>query len=168
MMNKYNLITVKNHNVELNFNNYTIFKNHNYENLFLQIAKITKAVLGILTNWEVNVSFVNPNMAQKYNVQYRHKKYIPDVLAFPLKISDKLAAALKSNVLGDIVLCPEQIKKQSISKKSSFSKEIALMFAHGLLHILGYDHLTTADYNTMHNLEALILRNMELELKNYE
>ena len=42
------------------------------------------------------------------------------------------------------------------------------MFAHGLLHILGYDHLKTADYNTMHNLETLILRNMELELKNYE
>ncbi len=80
---------------------------------------------------EISVALLYPEEIKKLNKLYRQKNKVTDVLSFNL--ADK-------NILGEIVICLEQAKKQAKEKKTSLQAELKLLLAHGTLHLLGYDH----------------------------
>ncbi len=80
---------------------------------------------------EISVALLHPEEIKKLNKLYRQKNKVTDVLSFNL--DDK-------NILGEIVICLEQAKKQAKEKKISLQAELKLLLAHGTLHLLGYDH----------------------------
>ena len=65
------------------------------------------------------------------NLQFRKKNYATDVLSFE---------SADPECLGELVLCPEVLKRQAGEHKLSFKMELTYMFIHGVLHLLGYDH----------------------------
>jgi probable rRNA maturation factor len=80
---------------------------------------------------EISIAILSPVEIKKLNKIYRQKNKVTDVLSFNLD-DDK--------ILGEIVICLEQAKKQAIEKKVSLQSELRLLVVHGILHLLGYDH----------------------------
>lgn len=80
---------------------------------------------------ELSIIFLDTPAAKKLNFSYRKKDYATDVLSF----------ATEDGVgLGELVICPQVIKRQAKEHSLSFNEECAYMVLHGILHLLGYDH----------------------------
>lgn len=80
---------------------------------------------------EISVVYLDPPAARQLNSQYRQKDYATDVLSFGDKSTD---------ALGELVICPQVLKKQAKEHGLSYQQELAYMLLHGVLHLLGYDH----------------------------
>ena len=80
---------------------------------------------------EISIALLSPLEIKKLNKIYRQKNKVTDVLSFNLD---------DEKILGEIVICLEQAKKQAKEKKISLQAELKLLVVHGTLHLLGYDH----------------------------
>jgi len=97
------------------------------ENLFNQEFECEK---------EVSVIFVNSEEIHEMNKQYRDIDRPTDVLSFEEHEED---------YLGEIFICEEKVYEQAISYDHSNEREFAFLLTHGLLHLLGYDHIEKDD-----------------------
>ncbi len=88
---------------------------------------------------------------KKLNNKFRKKNKTTDVLSFPIKIQNK-----NRLYVGDIALSYEIIKHRS--KETNFFLEFDKMWIHGYLHLIGYDHKKTKDFQKMLRKEKLILK----------
>jgi len=80
---------------------------------------------------EISVALLSPEEIKQLNKIYRKKDKVTDVLSFNLD---------DQKILGEIVICLAQAKKQALEKKTSLQSELKLLVTHGTLHLLGYDH----------------------------
>ncbi|MEK6774441.1 MAG: rRNA maturation RNase YbeY [Bdellovibrionota bacterium] len=80
---------------------------------------------------ELSVVFLDEKDAKRINWQYRSKDYPTDVLSFETDDPD---------AIGELVMCPQVLKKQATDNKLTYENEITRMIVHGVLHLLGYDH----------------------------
>ena len=85
---------------------------------------------------DITIVFLNEKEAKKCNVKYRGKKYATDVLSF--------VNVNRNSGMGELVLCSQVLKKQAKEHKISFQSEIVYLVIHGFLHLLGYEHETSA------------------------
>lgn len=83
------------------------------------------------------------------NRRWRGKDHATNVLAFPLE-EDSVAAHIP---LGDIVICPPVVQKEALDQEKPFIDRMAHMFVHGMLHLLGHDHESSGEAQTMEALE---------------
>ncbi len=90
------------------------------------------AILG--KSYTLSVAFVGTAQAQKLNVAYRKKTYVPNVLSFPLDEKN-----------GEIVICPKIAYPEAKDFNLSKDGYIAFLFIHGLLHLKGHDHGDTME-----------------------
>lgn len=79
----------------------------------------------------ISLALINKKEIKELNRVYRNKDSITDVLSFNLDTKE---------VLGEIVICLDQAKKQAKEKKNSIKAELKLLTIHGILHLLGYNH----------------------------
>jgi len=86
-----------------------------------------------LTNRDIELIFVDNKEMQELNKNFRQVDKTTDVLSFPLDFMDGLP-------LGSLVINIQMAKEKSKELKHTLDDEISLMFIHGLLHLLGYDH----------------------------
>lgn len=124
------------------------------------------------SNYEVSVTFVDNEEIRKINRDYRNIDTPTDVLSFPMidyksnsKPNDVENMDLDSGeiVLGDIVISLERAHEQSIDYGHSFQREIAFLMVHGMLHLLGYDHMEENDRKKMRAEEEKILSVLNME-----
>lgn len=87
---------------------------------------------------EISVLFCDDTLIQDLNRTYRRKNAPTDVLSFPQEDPGLPGA----QVLGDIVISLETVERQCDSDHLAMVEEVRLLFCHGLLHLLGYDHAT--------------------------
>lgn len=103
----------------------------------------------ISENKELSITFVNDEEIRAINKAYRQKDEPTDVISFALLETDEDEVIIKDKnlpvMLGDIIISVDKIKQQSISYGHSFKRELGFLVAHGLLHLLGYNHLTKSD-----------------------
>jgi probable rRNA maturation factor len=113
-----------------------------------------KFVLGLLDRQssEVSVRIVDEDEIAALNGQYRGLGNATNVLSFPAGISVE-----KVEFLGDIVICSKVVKRESYEYGKGFSERYAHMLIHGLLHLLGYDHIEEAARARMEELETDLL-----------
>jgi probable rRNA maturation factor len=105
------------------------------------LKKIAKKVLEGENKKEAQISLalVGQERMRKLNKRYLKKNRVTDVLAFgknqkfPIVPENKLW-------LGEIVICPREVKKNAKKFGQSFKKELSLCLIHGILHLLGYNH----------------------------
>ncbi len=107
---------------------------------YQSLAALTYKICKLEINKEISLSFCSAEEIQKLNCQYRAKDYVTDVLSFPAAID-----GVDLPVLGDIVICAAQAEKQAEELGHSLERELAFLFVHGLLHLLGYDHEVSED-----------------------
>ncbi|MDP2930011.1 MAG: rRNA maturation RNase YbeY [bacterium] len=79
----------------------------------------------------LTIVFLNAGEIKKLNLKYRRKNCPTDVLSFGSKEQD---------YLGEVIICPEEVRKNAKENKIVFKKEMTRVLIHGLLHLLGYDH----------------------------
>ena len=103
---------------------------------------------------EISIFLTNNEKMRQLNLRFRKKNKPTDVLSFPINIVKK-----KVGYLGDIAISYEIVNKRS--KKSNFNYEFDKMWVHGYLHLLGYDHKKTREFEKMHKLEKKILNYIE-------
>jgi probable rRNA maturation factor len=90
-------------------------------------------------NLELSVAFVNKNKIKELNKKYRGKDRPTNVLSFnQLEFIGKKSKAKK--MLGEIIICPQEVKKNATKLKMSFEEEMINCLIHGILHLIGYDH----------------------------
>ncbi|MDR9770903.1 rRNA maturation RNase YbeY [Acetomicrobium sp.] len=113
---------------------------------------------------EVSLTFVEPDEMLELNEQYRGIDEPTDVLSFPLWEEEDGRFLLPSKdwdevALGDIVICPRVVIDFARASEKELEEEIVLIYIHGLLHLLGYDHTTEEQ-------EAIMWKKQE-KYKNY-
>lgn len=92
-----------------------------------------------LEEHSVNICFVDePSMIELHH-QFKKEKKVTDVLSFPVPEVESNFEHTK-NMLGDVVICVPKAAQQALEYGHSLQEEIAVLCAHGLFHLLGYDH----------------------------
>ncbi len=102
-----------------------------------------------LDNVIFNIIVVDKDTIHSINKQYRGIDRETDVISFALE-DDKIVKEPDSiRVLGDIYICLDKVKEQSVEYCHSFKREFTFLAVHGLLHLLGYDHMKKEEEKVM-------------------
>lgn len=109
-----------------------------------------------LENCLFNVILVDGVTIKNINKEYRNIDKETDVISFALE-DDKSFIKTDYRILGDIYICLNKAKSQSIQYGHSFIRELSFLTIHGLLHLLGYDHMNKEDEKIMFKLQEMIL-----------
>jgi probable rRNA maturation factor len=109
-----------------------------------EILRRIDAMIALLQLQDNEVSFVltDNKSIHKLNKIYRNKDRPTDVLAFAMREGD--FAELAGAALGDVIVSVEAARKQARERGASVLEEVTMLLAHGLLHLLGWDHETPA------------------------
>ncbi len=103
-----------------------------------------------------NIIFVEDDEIHNLNKNYRNVDRVTDVISFALEDNDDIGYG-DIRMLGDIYICIPQMKRQAVEYGHSEKRELSFLAVHGLLHLLGYDHMTKEDEEVMFGLQELIL-----------
>jgi probable rRNA maturation factor len=105
------------------------------------VRKLAEAMLCALSleASELSVLLTNDATIHELNLQHRQKDRPTDVLAFPL---DERGEDPERRWLGDVVISIDTALRQATSRKRELVLEVRFLLAHGLLHLIGYDHDT--------------------------
>ena len=133
------------------------------------LARHALAAQGVSERAEVGVTAVDRDRIAELNLAYRAKEGATDVLSFPIDGSDEPEPAGYAGdarpplLLGDIVICPSVAAETAIAHGVDYGAEIDLLVVHGVLHLLGYDHVDPDEADAMEALERRILESFEYE-----
>ena len=103
----------------------------------------------------VTIRIVDEDEIQQLNSQYRNKNQTTNVLSFPMELPDFIE--LNPKPLGEIVICRQVIAREAKIQNKLPEHHWAHMVIHGLLHLLGYDHIVDIDAQVMETLETRLL-----------
>ncbi|MHA3845642.1 rRNA maturation RNase YbeY [Mycoplasma sp. VS276A1] len=110
-----------------------------YKDEMEQIVKNLKEYFGIEKPVLLDVTIVSPKKIRELNAEYRGKDYVTDILSFDFGFDD-FAENMPFLHLGELVICWEKVEKQAEEFGHSVRREFCYLFAHGLVHLMGYDH----------------------------
>lgn len=109
-----------------------------------------------LKNVIFNVITVNNKKIHEINKKYRKIDKPTDVISFALEDSKENFTS-KIRMLGDIYISYEKVKSQALEYNHSLVRELCFLAIHGLLHLLGYDHMKKEDEIRMFELQKELL-----------
>ena len=109
-----------------------------------------------LNNCYFNIIFVDNDYIQKLNKQYRGIDKVTDVISFALEDA-KDDINIDIRMFGDIYICYDRAEEQAKSFNHSTLEEIEFLITHGLLHLLGYDHMNENDEKIMFDKQYSLL-----------
>ena len=147
-------------NVEINCKSWhkkiKIPKKYFYKKLS-KISKTVKFFKG--KNITFTILLTNSLNMKKLNKKFRNLNKPTDVLSFPFfSLNDLKSNKEKNFYIGDIAISYEIISSRS--KKNNFFNEFDKVWIHGLLHLLGYDHIKNKEYFKMNSIEKKILNSI--------
>lgn len=102
----------------------------------------TRLLRELQVDAELSVALVNDTEMQKLNAAYRFTSRPTDVLAFPLN-ADSVRKE-QPNLLGDVVISLDTAARQAATQRIPVADEVLTLLVHGVLHLLGYEHETSA------------------------
>lgn len=108
-------------------------------------------------NLEFNVIIINNEEIHKINKEYRGIDRPTDVISFALEDYKDIKYENDYRVLGDIYISIDKVSEQAKEYGHSEKRELAFLAVHGLLHLLGYDHMEKEDEKVMFSKQELIL-----------
>ena len=127
------------------------------------IKKVLEHGLDKLKTGDVtfNIIFVNNDYIHELNKNYRNIDRETDVITFALE--DDKTFNPEERILGDIYISIDKAKSQSEEYGHSLIRELCFLSVHGMLHLLGYDHMEKEDERVMFNLQEEILDEMGIK-----
>ena len=138
-------------------NNYEITDNGLYKDYDYLYDVINAALEHENVNNAIfSVVFVGDEEIHEMNREYRGVDRVTDVISFAFEDNNDLVYN-DMRMLGDIFICIPQMKRQATEYGHSEKRELAFLAVHGILHLLGYDHMNEEDEKVMFALQELIL-----------
>ena len=120
----------------------------------LEHEKVNNAIFSVI--------FVGNEEIQNLNKEYRGIDRVTDVISFALEDNNDIIID-EIRVLGDIYICIPRMKEQAVSYGHSEKRELSFLAVHGLLHLLGYDHMNKEDEEEMFKLQEMILNDKDIK-----
>ena len=115
-----------------------------------------------LEKCEFNIIIVDNEKIHKINKEYRNVDRETDVISFAFEeVQDIKYDDIR--FLGEIYICYDRCKEQAIEYGHSIERELCYLCVHGLLHLLGYDHMNEEDKKVMRTLEEEILSEYDIK-----
>ena len=132
-----------------------------YEKIYQELLERTLKHLSLNFDPYISVTIVSNDYIHEINRTYRHKDAPTDVISFAFLDGnperDNLFHSGQMVVLGEIYISIDKAKEQALSYGHSLDRELKFLFVHGLLHLLGYDHMNEEDEKVMFRLQDEIL-----------
>jgi probable rRNA maturation factor len=126
------------------------------ENERTSIARAAEAALKAEhRDGDLTIVVDSPERIQTLNREYRNVDRVTDVLTFPAWEGEISLSA--DGYLGDIMICYERAVEQAKEYGHSLERELSFLAVHGVLHLLGYDHMTEPDEIRMRERQTAIL-----------
>jgi len=124
-----------------------------------RLAAFLLPLVRVADDCELCITIVDEPRMEELHLQWMDLPDATDVLSFPM---DELRSAgvdeeFPSGILGDIVLCPNFARQQALEAGRTLDGELAFLTTHGMLHLLGHDHMTPEEYDTMFALQDELL-----------
>ena len=125
-------------------------------------AAYTVSELYELNNAEVSITFTDNEHIHEINRDYRNVDRPTDVISFALNEGDEpeIECGAPINVLGDIIISVEKAIEQAKDYGHSIEREVAFLTVHGMLHLLGYDHIEEDDRKEMRREEDFVMEKL--------
>ena len=150
-------------NIDSVFDNEVDNFENNYEQDFIAIIEQALKTLGIEDDVEVSCVLVDDERIHEINREYRHIDRSTDVISFAMEDNDQFYVEGMPRTLGDIFISVDHAKKQAEEYGHSLRREMCFLFTHGILHLLGYDHMTDEQEKEMFGLQDEILGALSIE-----
>lgn len=109
----------------------------------------------------LSVRIATPQEIREANAAFRGVDRVTDVLTFPAWEGETLLAP-PDGYLGDILVCRDRAVEQAAEYGHSVERELGFLAVHGVLHLLGYDHMTPEDEAVMRRKQTEILESIGL------
>ncbi len=107
---------------------------------------------------ELAIRIVDADEGRALNRDYRGKDYATNVLSFPAE----LPPGVQLPLLGDLAICAPVVQREALEQGKREKDHWAHLTVHGVLHLLGYDHLADDEAETMEALERRILAGLSI------
>lgn len=135
----------------------------NIESEIIRAAQVVGKLYGA-ENSEVSITLTDDENIHELNKKFRGLDRPTDVLSFAFRESDE-PQILDSDleILGDIIISVERAKVQAEEFGHSFLREIIFLEVHGLLHLLGYDHIEENDRAEMEAEQKFVMNELGIE-----
>ena len=114
---------------------------------------VDTALADINHDTEIVIRIVDTAESQYLNETYRHKQGATNILSFPVDIPD----GIELDLLGDLVICAPVLEQEAREQHKVLADHWAHIVVHGVLHLLGYDHIDDAEAELMEAKEISIL-----------
>lgn len=146
-----------------------------HKTTFKKIAAAADELLDIRGTVAVDVDFLDESEICELNARTRQINRPTDVLSYPF-IENAGEPFTKENFpydynarigaveLGCIAICREYIEKAASEDQTAYIKDVYRAFTHGILHLMGFDHVTESQYERMHELENKIMKKAGVKL----
>ena len=147
--------------MEFSFDNRLDEAYDSLENVYEELMSLTFSLLGVKKNYEVDVSLVDEEEIHRINREYRKVDRVTDVISFAFEDDDSALGTIVGDevprMLGEIFICVPRALEQAKEIGNTPERELCFLFVHGLLHLLGYDHMKKEDEDVMFPLQDKIL-----------
>ena len=136
---------------------YAITNEYGYEDDYSYLDDLMDLAIRKLNVQGVfSITFIGDEKMHEMNMTYRGVDRTTDVLSFALNDAEENFEA-EIEVLGDIFVSIPKMKEQAAEYGHSVKRELSFLCIHGLLHLLGYDHMTKEDEEVMFSLQREVL-----------
>lgn len=110
------------------------------------------------------VRIVGVEQSAELNQQYRHKSGPTNILSFPFEWPDEIGGMGDTdvNLLGDLVICAPVVEREATEQHKNLEHHWAHIIIHGVLHLLGYDHIDDDEAELMESKEIAILEKLQI------
>jgi len=137
----------------------TIFKSNGQPDQEQIQRWVDAALEGFNQGTEIVVRIVDEQESAELNEQYRHKKGPTNILSFPVEVPE----GIELNLLGDLVICAPILEKEALEQHKALTDHWAHIIVHGVLHLLGYDHIYDDEAELMESEEITILNKLNIK-----
>lgn len=138
---------------DFTINDLGLYKDYSYLNELIEYAldylQVKNAILSII--------FVDEKTIREINRDYRQQDRVTDVISFAFEDNENIVYNYMCRPLGEIYICIPRMIEQAKEYGHSEKRELSFLTIHGLLHLLGYDHMNAKEEKEMFELQELIL-----------
>ncbi len=120
---------------------------------------VETALLDYPKDAEILIRIVEMDEMSRLNHQYRNKQGATNILSFPLDLPKEVEGI---DLLGDLVVCAAVLKREAQQQQKLLHSHWAHIIIHGVLHLLGYDHINQFDAQKMEDKEIVLLQKLQI------
>ncbi|MCC0030829.1 MAG: rRNA maturation RNase YbeY [Brucellaceae bacterium] len=130
------------------------------ERMAARAMEAVSAKLGIAGDRELSLLFCDDAEIRALNARWRNRDGATNVLSFPA--TDLVPGEEPGPLLGDIAVAFETVAREAALEGKSFDHHLTHLLVHGILHLLGYDHLEENEASVMEDLERAVLDELDI------